>query len=1023
MTLATSFNIHTTTSDPVNSNINYANIIYPLVLPIYSRRYTYRIGTSLADDLGEILFTKGLEEFPSLSTQEKKEYPVGVNFVKPFELRGPYDNIDHIDFKGPYGTYYQELFFHIPFLIANHLNASQKFNEAKWWYERIFNPTASEPLVISPTSDRTWQYIEFRDVTIQKMRDILTDEAAIEMYEEDPFNPHAIARLRSNAYQKAVVMKYIDNLIDWGDYLFAQDTMESINEATMLYVLASDILGKRPIEIGTCEIAMATKGEGEGGAGDIECKAPLTYEKIEACSIDTGTDFLIELENWQYVNMIAVAIKTQMIAINRNTIVDSSGAPSNITLHSNVGSAGLTIPNPADIMPRQEVIDYANVQMVQKYNDQIINEWSDAAKVAVKKLPASSMIVKPTMLAFCVPPNYDLLAYWDRVEDRLFKIRNCMNISGIRRQLALFQPPINPMDLVRAKAAGLTLEEIVKPTVDLAPYRFVYLIEKAKQFTQILQNFGSALLSALEKKDVEELTLLRSVHERNILAMTREIKEQQVSEAEYQRDAAEEAETNIQNRINYYQGLLAGGLIGPERTQVGSINNAIGYERIEAVLRIAAAYSYLIPEIVSPVAVMFGGKELGDNFSANAGINENEAKIEESKSIIAGLSATFQRRVQEWENQLKLAQHELKQADKQTLAADIRVSIAEKDRDLHEKTIEQANELDEFYKNKFTKLGLYDYLSVSLNRLYREAYIQAYNMAKLAELAFGFETDDKTSFIADDNWQLDNAGLLAGERLILQLQRMETVYLENNKRENEVTQSFSLSLLDPEKLIGLRQTGSCEFAIPEIMFDLLYPGQYKRLIKSVRLTIPCVAGPYTNISSKLTLTESWIRKEHTSSANPVIDPADLKSVPEQRFTSIATSNAQSDSGTFEFSFRDERYLPFEGAGAISSWILELPSMIRSFDYDTISDVVMHISYTAKEDGEFRKTVETQIVNILSKFAANTGLFRLLSLKHEFPNSYHQLLNPPAGQPQSTEFNLERKHFPYFISDKNFHYHL
>jgi Tc toxin complex TcA C-terminal TcB-binding domain len=28
-------------------------------------------------------------------------------------------------------------------------------------------------------------------------------------------------------------------------------------------------------------------------------------------------------------------------------------------------------------------------------------------------------------------------------------------------------------------------------------------------------------------------------------------------------------------------------------------------------------------------------------------------------------------------------------------------------------------------------------------------------------------------------------------------------------------------------------------------------------------------------------------------------------------TSIATSSAQSDSGTFEFNFRDERYLPFE----------------------------------------------------------------------------------------------------------------
>jgi len=33
---------------------------------------------------------------------------------------------------------------------------------------------------------------------------------------ERPFNPHAIARLRPGAYQKSIFMKYIDNLLDWG---------------------------------------------------------------------------------------------------------------------------------------------------------------------------------------------------------------------------------------------------------------------------------------------------------------------------------------------------------------------------------------------------------------------------------------------------------------------------------------------------------------------------------------------------------------------------------------------------------------------------------------------------------------------------------------------------------------------------------------------------------------------------------------------------------------------------------------
>ena len=41
-------------------------------------------------------------------------------------------------------------------------------------------------------------------------------------------------------------MAYLDNLIDWGDIQFRQDTGEAINEATQLYVLAALILGERP---------------------------------------------------------------------------------------------------------------------------------------------------------------------------------------------------------------------------------------------------------------------------------------------------------------------------------------------------------------------------------------------------------------------------------------------------------------------------------------------------------------------------------------------------------------------------------------------------------------------------------------------------------------------------------------------------------------------------------------------------------------------------------------------------------
>ena len=45
--------------------------------------------------------------------------------------------------------------------------------------------------------------------------------------------------------------------------------------------------------------------------------------------------------------------------------------------------------------------------------------------------------------------------------------------------------------------------------------------------------------------------------------------------------------------------------------------------------------------------------------------------------------------------------------------------------------------------------------------------------------------------------------------------------------------------------------------------------------------------------------------------------------------------------------RDERWLPFEGQGAISTWNLVLDPRDNNFDFTTITDVIMHVRYTAR----------------------------------------------------------------------------
>jgi len=146
--------------------------------------------------------------------------------------------------------------------------------------------------------------------------------------------------------------------------------------------------------------------------------------------------------------------------------------------------------------------------------------------------------------------------------------------------------------------------------------------------------------------------------------------------------------------------------------------------------------------------------------------------------------------------------------------------------------------------------------------------------------------------------------LLAGERLHLDLKRMEVAFLDQNRREYEVTKHVSLAELDPVALVRLKRTGECFMNVPEALFDLDYPGHYMRRIKAVDFTIPCVTGPYTGVNCTLTLLKNTVRH-----ANSLLNGKQYDRDPQNddpRFTdsvgaieSIVTSSAQNDSGLFE----------------------------------------------------------------------------------------------------------------------------
>src|SRR5439155_8679579 len=127
---------------------------------------------------------------------------------------------------------------------------------------------------------------------------------------------------------------------------------------------------------------------------------------------------------------------------------------------------------------------------------------------------------------FCVPPNDKLLGYWDTVEDRLYKIRHCLGLEGQTLNLPLFEPPIDPGLLVRARAAGLDIGSILADVSAPPPLvRYNVLSARATELANEVKSLGVALLSALEKRDAEELALLRSNQEVVLQSAIRVVKQ------------------------------------------------------------------------------------------------------------------------------------------------------------------------------------------------------------------------------------------------------------------------------------------------------------------------------------------------------------------------------------------------------------------------------------------------------------------------------------------------------------------
>lgn len=827
------------------------------------------------------------------------------NQYKPSDwVSSPYP-APYVDFhwNTPNGIYNWELFFYVPVRIADKLISEEKYEAALEWLQLVFDPQAKKegPERIArwadnlPSGSRYWRFLPFyanpdADKTILETLSVLTKssdtkkkqelQCLIDQWKFDPFEPHLIAKMRYVAYQKFVIMKYLNVLIARGDELFTQDTTESVNLAIQFYIMAADILGPKSAE------------------------AP---------------DPSIE-EVWTVARMLRV----------------EQYAPQN--------------------GDKNKKIDWAN-SLIEYEDSMLIGRVRDRSTQQSRISSRTTMIsdISRQTFYFNVPRNENLMAFWETVADRLYKIRNSLNIEGVKRTLALFAPPIDPGMLVKARAAGLSISDILADSGAALPhYRFKVIVAKALEIARDLRNMQETLLQALKDKDSEALAQLRMQHRIAAKKLSQNIFEIQMKELETEAASLEIEKEKKTRKQEHHKSNIEKLKTDFENGFAKTMQKVADLrEKVESAKRIASAM-FSIPDMDAGGIVnafggidfhvaSYGGRKLGEAALTMAESYLSKALEREAAALQQKAKGEEKKATEEETFEESIATSEIDQTQKQIIINTIHQEQNEKEQERFEKELEWDEEEYEFLCDKFTNKDLHEWLVKQMTKLSKTMCKLTTKVAKMAEKCYHFEIGDTDmgnakTFISNSYWDGAYSGLLSADRLIADLHAMEVAYLENDGNEIEITRPVSFSELESSQSIydSLLQELQNASTIKDLHFliDLTddFKNLYFRRVKKIGLKIETTSHQ-SHLNAELSLTENKMSLKGNGYIQNRIG-----------VQSVATSSAHIDSGIVEFDYAQSKYHPFEGAGAdLTRWNLSVPEITGG----DIEDITITICYTAR----------------------------------------------------------------------------
>ena len=247
-------------------------------------------------------------------------------------------------------------------------------------------------------------------------------------------------------------------------------------------------------------------------------------------------------------------------------------------------------------------------------------------------------------------------------------------------------------------------------------------------------------------------------------------------------------------------------------------------------------------------------------------------------------------------------------------------------------------------------------MSGRLSSLYYQLYDATLSLCLASRNALAREigVERAGNLFSTPMWNDLYQGLLAGEGLMLELQKLENTYLKDDVRGLEIQASVSLNaqikvadgndsfgamlssvLSDggataPVGGVSMFMADTNKLAITLDLSELSLNTDYGSAgktgrLKNISVTLPALLGPYQDVKATLGLGSTY----------------------------VALSRGLDDSGLFVVDFNDSKYLPFEGEptdrGSLTLTFFKADAMgSQRALVESLVDVIYQIQYTLKD---------------------------------------------------------------------------